>query len=46
MSRLVKEYFNNSFKQVASFFSENKSLNPSEVDEVIQILEEIKSKKK
>jgi BlaI family transcriptional regulator, penicillinase repressor len=46
MSRLVKDYFSNSFKQVASFFSENKKLKPSEVDEVIKMLEEIKAKKK
>lgn len=46
MSRLVKDYFSNSFKQVASFFSENKKLKPSEVDEVIKMLEEIKAKKR
>lgn len=46
MSRLVKDYFNNSFKQVANFFSEHKKLNSSEVDEVILMLKEIQSKKK
>ena len=46
LNRLVKDYFNNSFKQVASFFSENKDLNSSEVDEIIKMLENIKKKKK
>lgn len=42
---LVKDYYNNSFKQVVNFFSENKDLKPGEIDEVIQLLEEIKKKK-
>lgn len=45
LNRLVKDYFSNSFKQVASFFSESNQLSPSEVDEVIKMLEEIKQKK-
>jgi predicted transcriptional regulator len=45
MGRLVKKYYNNSIKQVVSFFSENKSLDIHEVDEVIKMLEELKQKK-
>lgn len=45
MSRLVKDYFNNSFKQVVNYFSESKKLNPSDVDEAIRMLEEIKKQK-
>jgi predicted transcriptional regulator len=45
LNRIVKDYFNNSFKQVASFFSENKNLKSSEVDEVIRMLEELKKTK-
>ncbi|MBN1118264.1 MAG: BlaI/MecI/CopY family transcriptional regulator [Bacteroidales bacterium] len=45
LSKLVKDYFSNSFKQVASFFSESDKLKSSEVDEVIKMLEEIKQKK-
>lgn len=45
LNRIVKDYFDNSFKQVASFFSEKKDLKSSEVDEIISMLEEIKKKK-
>lgn len=45
MGKLVNDYFNNSFKQVVNFFSENKKLNIDEVDEVMQMLEELKKKK-
>lgn len=45
LNRIVKDYFGNSFKQVASFFSEKKDLKSSEVDEIIRMLEEIKKKK-
>lgn len=45
LNRIVKDYFDNSFKQVASFFSEKKDLKSSEVDEIIRMLEEIKKKK-
>lgn len=45
LNKLVKDYFNNSFKQVVSFFSENKGLDVDEVDEVMNMLEEIKKKK-
>ncbi|MCU4166200.1 BlaI/MecI/CopY family transcriptional regulator [Carboxylicivirga caseinilyticus] len=45
MKRLVNNYFNNSFKQVVNFFSENKNLKTDEVNEVIRMLEELKQKK-
>jgi len=46
MKRLMSDYFNNSFKKVVNFFSENKNLTVDEVDEVMKMLEEIKEKKK
>ncbi len=46
MGRLLKDYYNNSLKQVVNFFSENKNLDVDEVDEVMKMLEEIKQKKK
>ncbi len=45
MKKLVNEYYNNSFKQVVSFFSEKPDLNVDEVDEVLRMLKEIKQKK-
>jgi predicted transcriptional regulator len=46
MGSLIKDYYNNSLKQVVNFFSENKNLDINEVDEVMKMLEEIKNKKK
>ncbi len=45
MSRLLSDYYNNSLKQVVNFFSESKQLDTKELDEVMQMLEELKSKK-
>lgn len=45
MKNLVNNYFNNSFKKVVNFFSENKNLDVDEVDEVMRMLEEIKEKR-
>ena len=45
LGSLVNGYFNNSLSQVVNFFSENKKLKIDEVDEVIQMLEELKKKK-
>ncbi|MCW3807638.1 BlaI/MecI/CopY family transcriptional regulator [Plebeiibacterium marinum] len=42
MGSLIKGYFNNSFSQVVSFFSENKNLKIEEVNEAIKMLEELK----
>ena len=45
LSRLVSDYYNNSLKQVVSFFSESKQLNEAELDEAIRLLESLKSQK-
>jgi BlaI family transcriptional regulator, penicillinase repressor len=45
LSRLVKDYYNNSLREVVSFFSESKKLDEKELDEVMRMLEELKSKK-
>jgi predicted transcriptional regulator len=45
MKKLVKDYYNNSLKQVVSFFSEKPDLDVNEVDEVLKMLEDIKRKK-
>lgn len=45
LSRLVSDYYNNSFKQVVNFFSESKQLNQEELDEAIKLLESLKSQK-
>ena len=46
LNRLVKDYYNNSLKQVVNFFSESKNLDIKEVDEVMKMLEELKREKK
>ncbi|HKL08961.1 MAG TPA: BlaI/MecI/CopY family transcriptional regulator [Bacteroidales bacterium] len=46
MGRLLKEYYNNSLKQVVNFFSENKDLDIDEVEEAMKMLAEIKKQKK
>lgn len=46
MGRLLKDYYNNSLKQVVNFFSENKNIDIDEVNEVMKMLEEIKKQKK
>jgi len=43
-SSLMKDYFNNSMKQVLSQFGSSGSLNMKEADEIIQLMEEIKQK--
>jgi predicted transcriptional regulator len=43
LSRLVSDYYNNSLKQVVNFFSESKKLDEKEVDEVMKMLEKLKS---
>lgn len=45
MSKLLKDYYNNSLKQVVNFFSENKNLDVDEVNEVMNMLDELKKKK-
>ncbi|MFO7934842.1 MAG: BlaI/MecI/CopY family transcriptional regulator [Bacteroidales bacterium] len=41
---LMKNYFNNSMKQVLSHFGESGSMDIREVDEIIRIMEELKHK--
>ena len=43
-SNLMKDYFNNSMKQVLSHFGKSGSMNMKEADEIIQLMEEIKRK--
>jgi BlaI family penicillinase repressor len=43
-SSLMKDYFNNSMKQVLSQFGNSGSVNLKEADEIIQLMEEIKQK--
>ncbi|MEO9870860.1 BlaI/MecI/CopY family transcriptional regulator [Ekhidna sp.] len=45
LSRLVSDYYNNSLKQVVNFFSESKNLDEEELNEVMKMLKELKSKK-
>lgn len=45
LSRLVSDYYNNSLKQVVNFFSESKKLDEKELDEVMKMLEDLKSQK-
>jgi BlaI family transcriptional regulator, penicillinase repressor len=45
LSRLVKDYYNNSLTEVVSFFSESKKLDEKELDEVMKMLEELKAQK-
>lgn len=46
MKRLMKNYFDNSLKEVVSYFSEKKNLDVGEVDEALSMLEEMKKSKK
>ncbi len=43
-TNLMKDYFNNSMKQVVSHFGKNGSLDLKEADEIIQLMEELKKK--
>ncbi len=45
LSRLVSDYYNDSLKQVVNFFSESKGLDEKELDEVMKMLEDLKSQK-
>jgi BlaI family transcriptional regulator, penicillinase repressor len=45
LSRLLTDYYNNSLREVVSFFSENKNLDEKELDEVMKMLKQLKSKK-
>ncbi|MEZ5069954.1 MAG: BlaI/MecI/CopY family transcriptional regulator [Bacteroidales bacterium] len=41
-TNLMKDYFNNSMKQVLSHFGKKGSVNMKEADEIIRLMEEIK----
>lgn len=43
-STLMKDYFNNSMQQVLSNFGKRGTLNIKEADEIIKLMEEIKTK--
>lgn len=43
-SSLMREYFNNSLKQVLSHFGQNEKMTLEEADEIIQMMEELKEK--
>ena len=43
-STLMKDYFNNSMKQVLSHFGKSGSMNMKEADEIIRLMEELKQK--
>jgi predicted transcriptional regulator len=45
LSRLVKDYYNNSLTEVANFFSESKKLDEKDLDEAMKMLEDLKSRK-
>jgi BlaI family transcriptional regulator, penicillinase repressor len=45
LSRLLRDYYNNSLTQVVNFFAESKELDEKELDEAMKMLEEIKSQK-
>ncbi len=44
MNEMVKNYFGDSASQVVSFFTKNKKMNLKEADEIIKMLQELKSK--
>jgi len=43
-SSLMKDYFNNSMKQVLSHFGKSGKMNAREADEIIRMMEEIKTR--
>ena len=45
LSRLVSDYYDNSLKQIVNFFSESNKLNEQELDDVMKMLEDLKSQK-
>lgn len=46
MSRLIKQYFDNSMKEVVNFFSQRKDLDLDELDEAMKMLQELKERKR
>ncbi len=46
LKNFVKGYFGNSFKQLVSFFTKKEDLSLKEIEEIMQVLEEEKKKRK
>lgn len=46
MKRVINNYFDNSLREMVSFFSKENDLNINEVDEAIKLMQEIKKQKK
>ena len=45
MGRLMKNYFDNSLKEVVNFFSEKKNMDVEELDEALKMLKALKKQK-
>jgi BlaI family penicillinase repressor len=46
MKRVINNYFDNSLREMVSFFSKENDMNINEVDEAIKLMQEIKKQKK
>jgi len=44
MSNFVKQYFDSSYKNVVSFFAENKDISPEELRDILVLIESINKK--
>ena len=44
MSRIVKDYFSNSYKEVVAFFAQEEKISPHELKEIVQIIEKQRKK--
>ena len=44
MGNVVKEYFDNSYKELVNFFVDQKKLSPKELKEIIDLIESKKNK--
>ena len=45
MGGLIKNYFDNSFKSMVSFFTRDQSISADEIDEIMQMIESEKKRK-
>jgi BlaI family transcriptional regulator, penicillinase repressor len=45
LNNLIKGYFNGSFQNLVSFFTQEEKLNVNDIDQLVKKLEEIKNKK-
>jgi BlaI family transcriptional regulator, penicillinase repressor len=45
VSGMMKNYFDNSFKQLVSFFTKDKSLTVNEIEEIVNLIEKEKNQK-